>query len=194
MEIFNLSDAPQYANQQATGEERIAKMFSELDGAIKKAVMLTDFDITSSSTDVFANGTSILSTITDKEIDRYKRERDWKIQAVRSLSINVKVPTYQYIITFPKEIAGYDVFIETEKDDQVFCGTTNSLSVLTVNLAKQLLSYGIHPHYLTNFIFVIKQTGQKFTIDKVDTDYNYPEVVARNIEGAVESPEVKQEA
>lgn len=179
-QIFNLSDAVKYSNQDVSGGDRTQRMHAELDNAIKKAVMSGEFNLDNGSIAIFMNSDSILSTMTESELNVYLRARDWKIDLKKSVTFVVKVPTYQYIINFGENFGNKQISFIFE-DEKLACGVTTGDGRIAVDLSTILLLKNTHPHYVDIFKFAATdgKSDTLFTIDKVDTNYDYLETQAR---------------
>lgn len=181
--VFNLNDAVEYLDKELAGGDRLQRIYAELDNAIKKSVMAGEFNLDNNVANIFADSSTLLSTITQTELNGYLKQRDWKIDLTKSANFTVKVPTYQYIVNFGNDNGNRKISFIFAEDSLIDCGETDGDGIIVIDLSSILLKFKTHPLYVKEFVFYVNslkgEDGGKYFIDKIDTDYDYLEVTAK---------------
>jgi len=174
-EKFNLSEAALLVSKKDTlsKTERKNVIFTELDNAIKSGISTGQFDMSVGLFSVFANKNSILSSITDSDIQEYNESRDWNIEIERMVNINISIPTYKYILDFGTQNQFKELICIVDKKD-VIVGNLSSDGNIALDVSKIFMTKGLIAHNFDKFVFKID--NKKYSLDRKDTKGDYTKV------------------
>ena len=185
MSGFDLNASFEKVNERdfGTSEERYLYIADELDSIIKENVTNQNFNPLQGRLSINVPQTSVTSTITTEELNRYIDERGWQINVNRQIRLDLTVPTYIYRFAVTDGETPLDsascVFKATglEEEEWQTIGTTDEDGILIADLSQVCLPTNKHPYNLTEYVlsitYLVEATPTVVDVpfDKINSNY-----------------------